>query len=430
MSRASRKNRLTGTLAGVVTVIGIAAAAALAAEWPQYRGPNFNGITDEVVKPWPAKGPKVVWRQKLGEGFGSFAVAKEKALCFTTVGQGGEQEGVFAYDAKSGKPLWHTVIGKTIAGEYQGGSNPRSTPTIAEDKVYVLSTYLKLACLNLSDGKLVWQHDIPVEFNGQGQLNTAGIKKWGVASSPIVTGDLVIVAGGGPNQTALAFDRKSGKVAWKALTEDITHATPTLAEIDGVKQVIFFFKSGLVSLDATSGKELWRYKFRWNISTAASPVVDGNVVYCSAAYDVGAGAIRVTRSAEGSFGVEEMWRKEGEDMNHWSTPVIRDGYVYGVFGWKKYALGCVELKSGKLMWTHPGVDKGGVILVKDGVLVQEETGGLVLVEASPQAYKELARAKPLMNPRGSRSEKCWSMPVVADGLIYTKSNAEGVCLQP
>src|SRR5205823_5159776 len=108
----------------------IAGAAAVAAEWPQYRGPNFNGTTEEVVKAWPAKGPTVVWRNKIGEGFGSFAVTKGKAVCFTTVRQGGEQEAVFAYDAKSGKPLWHTVVGKTIPGEYQGGSCPRSTPTI------------------------------------------------------------------------------------------------------------------------------------------------------------------------------------------------------------------------------------------------------------------------------------------------------------
>ena len=419
---------LTWACAAIVTG---AAGLATAEEWPRYRGPNWDGTTSESVPAWPASGPKVVWKQKLGEGFGSFAISQGKALVFTSNGQDSEQEAVFAFDATTGKPLWNTVVGETMTHDAaQGGNCPRSTPTIDGDKVYVLGTFLKLACLNLADGKPLWSHDLTKDFNGRGQLEVLGIKRWGAASSPIVTGDLVIVAGGGPNQTAIAFNKKTGKVAWKALTDDILHATPTLAEIDGVKQVIFFLKSGLVAVEPTNGKELWRYKFRYNISTAASPVVAGNLVYCSAAYDVGAAVCEVKKSAGGKFTVKELWRKEGEDMNHWSTPVYHDGYLYGVFGWKRYALGCVDIKTGKQMWSKPGVDKGGVILVKDGVLVQEETGGLVLIEASPAAYKELARTKPLMSPKVMGGEKCWTMPVVADGLIYTKSNAEGACLDP
>src|SRR5258708_2531110 len=124
----------------------------------------------------------------------------------------GSDEVCVGYDAATGKELWATPMGKTIV-EHQGGPGPRSAPTVDGDKVYVFGTYFKLACLSAADGKVVWEHDLGSEFSGQN--GTGGIKQWGNAQSPIVEGGLVLVAGGGEGQTFMAFDKATGKVAWK-----------------------------------------------------------------------------------------------------------------------------------------------------------------------------------------------------------------------
>lgn len=405
-------------------VVTLLASASFAADWPQYRGANSDGTSPEtnILKSWPQEGPRVVWKAPIGESFGSFAVSQGKAFAFF---ERGGNEVCVALDAATGKELWATPIDKTIF-ERQGGNGPRSTPTVdpgsAGGRVYVLGTYLKLACLNAADGKVVWQHDIQAAFDGQN--GTSGINKWGSASSPVVEGDLVLVAGGGEGQSLLAFNKTTGALAWKKHTEKITHATPTPATLHGVRQVIFFTQSGLVSVEPKSGDVLWRFAFPWQTSTASSPIVYQDMVYCSAAYNVGAGACKVEKTATG-WKATQLWRTPSELMNHWTTPVCKDGYIYGIFGTARDGaapLKCIEMATGKEMWSKPGFGGGGATTLVDGhVLVQGDKGPLVLVEATPKAYNEVARAQPL-------GGKCWTMAVVANGRIYARNTKEGICL--
>ena len=391
-----------------------------AADWPNYRGPNHDGISAEkgIAANWPASGPKEIWKTPLNDSFGSFAVSNGKACIFI------EREGdevCVALDANTGKELWATPIGKTIH-EGNGGNGPRTTPAIDGKLVYVYGTYLKLACLNLADGKIVWQHDIQEEFNGQNGTN--GIKEWGSAISPVVEGELVIVAGGGPGAAFLAFDKKSGKLAWKSGDEKITHATPTPATILGVRQLIFFMQSGLVSVSPKDGSELWKYPFPFNVSTASSPIVWQDVVYCSAGYGVGAGACQIAKSGTG-LAATELWRKKGSLINHWSTPVCVDGCLYGIYGFKDFGkapLKCVDIKTGEEKWSQPGFGSGSATTFVDGnVVVQSDTGALVLVKATPTAYTEVARTQLF-------SGKCWTMAVISNGRLYARNTKEGVCL--
>lgn len=402
-------------------------AALQAADWPQYRGPNCDGSTPEtILKTWPPEGPPVLWKIPLGESFGSFAVSGGQAFIFME--RRGDETCV-ALDAATGKELWARPLGATIF-EKQGGNGPRSTPTVDGGKVYLLGTSLLLACLNAADGKEIWKHDLAKEFGGTMQLRASGISAWGSAASPLLDGNLIFVHGGGKDRSFLAFDKTTGALAWQSQDELLTHATPAPATILGQRQIIFFCQSGLVSVAADSGALLWRHPVKFNISTASTPIVSGDIVYCSVGYNVGTDALRVSRDGA-AWTATLLWHKNQPFCNHWTTPVCKDGFLYGIYGFKDFVkpgsnagapLKCVELATGNEMWSQPGLGSGGgTILVGGQVLVQSDGGDLVLVEATPAAYKEAARFTPL-------GGKCWTMPVVSGGRIYARNTKMGVCL--
>ncbi len=397
-----------------------------AADWTQYRGPNHDGSSSEKISTkWPDSGLKQIWKAPTPNGFSSFAVSGGKA--FTQISR--EIEGVLrevciALDANTGKEIWVQPVGIVKYGDdggnagakdNRGGDGPRSTPSIDGDRVYVMSSDLVLYCFNAADGKKVWTKDLIKEHAGKNI-------SWKNAASPLIDGDFIFVAGGGAGQALLAFQKKDGKVAWKNESDSMTHATPIAATILGQKQIIFFTQQGLVSAAAENGNVLWRYKFPYVTSTAASPVVCGDIVYCSAGYGVGAGAVKIKK--EGSqFSATELWRKPNQLLNHWSTPVFKDGYLYGMFSFKQWDSGpvkCVEVATGNEIWSEPGFGPGNVILVDGNILALSDRGFLVLIEGSPKKYKELARAKAV-------DGKCWSTPALSEGRIYVRSTKEGAC---
>ncbi len=399
----------------IACLIGTIATAALA-DWPAFRGPNGDGISSEkMLASWPADGPKVLWKAPVAEGLGSIAVVGDKAYF---LGAEGENESCYAIELKTGKPLWSTqldITKKRPGG--QGGPGPGSGPAVADDKVYTYSSQLKLACLNAADGKVVWKHDIQSEFNGE--LTSAGaIKNWGNTCSPIIEGDLVIVPGGGPNQSALAFDKATGTLAWKGQSQTLTHATPTPATIDGVRQIIFFTQSGLLSLEPKTGKLLWKQPYKPATAIAASPVVEGDIVYCSIGYGVGGAAFKLTKAGE-NFTAKQLWHVPKQNMNQWSTPVCKDGYLYQVtgHGGNNLPLQCVELTTGKVMWSGPAVGPGEILLVDGKLIVQSATGKLLLVDPNPQAYKEISTAQPLAG-------QAWGWPAFSDGVFIYRTNKE------
>jgi len=350
-----------------VAAVGAVASgiqSAQCADWAQYRGANHDGVVSEaILKTWPAS-VKEVWKAPTTDGFSSFAVAE--GLACTVVKRDGK-ETLIALDAKTGKELWTAVLGtaKYDGGgdsgtpDNGGGDGPRSTPSIDGGKVYTLSEYIVLACFDAKTGNPVWSKDLRAEFGGR-------VFQWQAAASPLLDGDLIFVnsSSSNTNSSLMAFNKKDGSVAWKSQDEKATHSTPIIATILGVRQVIFLTQSGPVSVDPKTGALLWKADFK--VSTAgASPCVSGDIVYCAAAYNTGSAAFKIAKDGD-TFSATQLWRQKGNDFgNHWSTPVSKDGYLYGIF--KQAAFGsaplkCIELATGKEMWAQSGFGMGGQLL--------------------------------------------------------------------
>ena len=412
----------------ILATLALTTLSLHALDWPQYRGATSDGkTTEKIAKPWPATGPKVLWKAETPGGFSSFTVAGGKA--FTLVLReidGASQETVLALDAKTGKEAWAAALGpvkfddggNSGTPDNSGGDGPRSTPTTDGTHVFTMSSKVVLQSFDAASGKVLWTKDLITEHGGQNI-------KWQSAASPLLEGGMLFVAGGGPGESLLAIDPKDGKVLWKAFDEKMTHATPVPATILGQRQVIFFVQSGLLAVEPKTGKELWRYSFPYKVSTAASPIVAGDIVYCSAGYGIGAGAVRLTKNGD-AFIATEIYRMRGDKplANHWSTPVLKDGHLYGLFQFKEYGSGpmkCIDIANGTVKWEQPGFGPGQVILAGDQIVALSDKGELVLLDAKPDAYKELARADVL-------DGKCWSTPVLANGRVYARSTKEAVCL--
>lgn len=404
-------------IATAVTVSSLSMSAS-ADDWSQYRGPLGDGKSSESIAIKSGQ-LDVVWKANTPLGFSSFAVAEGRA--FTIIADGGK-ETLLALNANTGEEGWRVELGTTEYGHdggnagapnNKGGDGPRSTPTTSGANVYVYDSHMVLHCFDARTGKKIWKQDIMSDFAGR-EI------KWLNASSPVIDGEAVYVSGGGAGQSFLAFNKNDGQLIWKSGDETITHATPTLTTISGKKQLIFFVQSGLVGVDATTGNELWRTKFPFSVSTAASPVVEGNKVYCSAGYGVGAGLFEVT----GNSKVNEVWFKANELMNHWSTPIVHNGHLYGIYEFKKYGrapLQCVDLATGEIKWSERGFGPGNCILVGDKLVVLSDAGEVAIVSATPDGYQELARADVL-------DGKCWSTPAYSNGRIYVRSTEEAACI--
>lgn len=396
-------------------------------EWPAFRGTN-NGLAaaPKSVRDWKRVQLKKVWKQDTPAGFSSFAVAAGKAYTIITDEvDGNKGEVLVAHDAKSGKKVWSKplgVISKYDGGgdsgtpENKGGDGPRSTPVVNDGNVYAIDANLGVYCFSAVDGKPVWSHDVLKEY--------AGVQiKWQNAASPLIDGNVLMMCGGGAGQALLGFDKKTGNVLWKGEDDKMTHATPIVAEILGVHQAIFFTQKGLVAVNPLDGKVIWRADYKFAVSTAASPVVWNDIVYCSAGYNVGAGAFRISKSGDG-FKADPIWRKEGNDLaNHWSTPVVKDGFLYGMFSFKEYGKGpvaCVDIRTGDVKWKQEGFGPGQVILADKTIVAISDKGEIVFIDANSEKYTELKREQVVKG-------KVWSYPVLAYDHLYARSTTEGGC---
>ena len=388
------------------------------ANWPQYHGPFFDKSAQSTVlgikKSYPAN--QVIWKTPTPLGFSSFSVLSNSA--FTLIGEEDEdgllREVCISLDLASGKRIWSQNLGLASYGHAggnagvqgnSGGDGPRSTPSIKDGRVFVYDSSMTLHCLSAQTGEALWQVDLIDDHKGKNIM-------WKNASSPLLLNDLVIVCGGGKGQSFVAFEQKTGKVRWKTGSETMTHATPVFAKIHGVEQVIFLCRFGLISLTPQKGIELWRQEFPFKVSTAASPVVANDLIFCSAGYGVGAGVFEISLEQD-KWKSNPLWRKRNELMNHWSTPLFYDGNLYGIFGFKEYGkapLQCVDIKTGKIRWSQKGFGPGNLIRSGNTLWVLSDDGQIVAVSANPLDYHEIGRTELLEG-------KCWTTPIISKNIL-------------
>jgi outer membrane protein assembly factor BamB len=375
--------------------------------WAEFRGRARDGHYRErpIRTDWPAGGFEPIWRQPAGGGYASFAIAGGRAF---TIEQRGQNEVVAAYDVASGRELW-THEWRALFREMMGGDGPRATPTWAGGRVYALGATGELRALDDRTGALAWRVNI-LEDNGARNLD------WGMAASPLIIGDSVVVLPGGRNgRSVVAYDRTTGARRWSALDDKAAYAAPMLATLAAEPQLLVFTASRLVSLAADGSRVLWEFPWRTpNDINAAQPLVIGDSrVFISSSYGTGAAVVEVTRTADGRFQAREVWRNI-RMKNRFTSSVLHEGFIYGL---DENILACVDAATGDLRWKGGRYGYGQVLLASGHLVVLTEDGDLVLVRATPERHEEVARSAALEG-------KTWNHPAVTDGILLVRNLRE------
>jgi outer membrane protein assembly factor BamB len=391
----------------------LAATAATAADWPQFLGPRRDGVSPEtgLVQSWTAKGPPRVWDFDVGEGYSAPAVKGDRLILFHRIG---DREVVECLDSDTGKPRWKFAYATQYEDDFGKGNGPRATPLIAGNRVYALGADGWLHCLELETGKKVWARSIAQDYKVPRNF-------FGIGSSPVMEGELLLANVGGKGAGIVAFAGDSGREVWKATSDGASYASPVIATIDGQRQAIFFTREGIVLLDPSNGST--RFRMRWRARSeasvnATSPVVVNDLVFFSASYETGGILIRVRKE-----GVATVWQNDEALSSHYCNSVHHKGYLYGFDGRQEVGayLRCVELATGKVMWTRKRFGCGAMVLADGNLIVLTERGDLVLVEATPTGYLEKARAHVMGNL------PCRAHLALANGRLYGRDGAKLVC---
>ncbi len=398
-------------LASRPPVAELPARTPAANDWPQWRGPNRDGISAEtgLLKTWPAEGPKVLWRVALGNGFSAVSIANNRAY---TMFSDGTDEFALCVDANSGKEIWRFKSDPNYV-ERAGGDGPRCTPVVDGNMVYVISAFGKLYALQAGDGKKIWDHDLQKEFEAKMPI-------WGITTTPMVEGEMVLVDVGGKSAHSLmAFDKKSGKVVWNSQTDQPGYSAPIAVTIGGVRQLIFFTGANLVSVAPKDGKLYWSQPWQTQFFVnAATPIfIPENKIFISSGYEQGAGLFQI-QADNGRATSQSVWLNKNM-RNHMATCVYQDGYLYG---FDEANFKCLDAATGEDKWKMRGLGKGTVMLADGHLIVLSERGKLVLAEASPNGYVEKAGAQILKG-------KCWTAPSLSNGKLYLRNEREMVCVQ-
>lgn len=386
-------------------------------DWPQLLGPNRNGVSAEtgLLDRWPESGLKEVWRVPGGVGMSALAIVGDRLL--TLVQRDGRQW-LVAHDANTGTPIWQC----DLAPEYQNGmgDGPRAAPAVAGDQVFAFTGEGILAAIGLDDGKQLWSHDLVTEHNGEPAA-------YGMACSPLVVGDNVVVTIGAPDATVVALEARTGRLAWKGGNDPAGYSSPAVLKLGGQNQIVAATGGSLLGLAPASGTVLWRYPFETNYEcNIATPILIGDHVFFSAGEDHGSVLLAVKRQGK-RLEVDEVWSSFGSKSvlrSEWQTPLLLDGFLYGMDNLGGAGpithLTCIEAATGKRAWQKPRFGKGNLIAADGKLFISTMEGELVVVRATPDKYDEVGRQTVIGVTRQA--------PALLNGLLYLRDDAEIVCL--
>lgn len=373
------------------------------ADWPQFRGPDRNGISAETD--WAGDGSKVAWTAEIGLGFSSFSVANGRVV---TTGHADDQDTVFCFDATKGSLVWKHSYPADLGDKYfEGGTS--GTPTIHDGKVYHLSRWGDVFCFDAADGKVVWSKNVQKETGFR-------IPDWGYAGAPLVHGDLLILNVG---KAGVALNLSTGDLVWKSEDENAGYSTPYPIKVGTQELVVIGSGESYIAVEPATGKQAWEIEWRTRYGVnAADPILSGSELFVSSGYGRGCALFKL-----GAGDPEQVWLNK-ELRNQFNSSVLIDGALYGIDDDenKKASLKCLDWKTGELKWKEASIGFGALTAAAGKLILITAKGELVISKAAPGAYEELSRVQVL-------SGKCWTAPVLANGLIYCR-NSEGsvVCL--
>lgn len=392
--------------------------AASTSDWPQWRGPERNGISQErgLLKQWPAGGPKLLWQvNDIGDGYSTPAVVGTRIYLMSNRGM--ENEFVQALSTQDGKPIWTTRVGN-VGNPNQNPNYPkaRSTPTVDGDFIYALGSDGDLTCLEARSGKISWQKSIRKEFGGQPG-------EWAYAESPLVDGDVVLVTPGGAQATIVALNKKTGAVIWKSAVpggDSAAYASAILVQAAGRKQYVQFLTKGIVGVDAKTGQFLWRYAdVAKGPAQYFTPVARDGYVY-GGALGVGGGLVRL-KLDQGGVAAEQVYFTRGLP-NGIGGAVLVGEHLYGTEVGQR--LVAVEFTTGKMKWQAENFGWSSVAYADGLLYLHGVNGEVALVEANPEAYHEKGRFTPPAPPKHGQSgpfpEMAFAYPVIANGRLYIR----------
>lgn len=407
----------------VVVLLSLTAAASTTAnDWPQWRGPQRNGVSQEtgLLKEWPKEGPKLLWQVKDGgAGYSTPAVAGERLYLLGN--EGLDNEFVQALAVKNGQRVWRTPLGK-VGNPNQQPNMPaaRSTPTLDGESLYALGSDGDLACLETATGKVRWQKSLRADFGGKPG-------NWAYSESPLIDGDLLLCTPGGGEATLVALNKKTGAVIWKCAApggDAAAYTSAIIVEAGGVKQYVQMLDKGLVGVEAKTGKFLWRYDktvSRFN-ATIPTPVAHGDGVY-SAGAGTGGGLVRLKASG-GAVEAEPAYFSPKLPTAIGGSVLVGD-YLYGA---GNEGMLCVEFATGDIKWEDRALGAASLCLADGRLYLHGENGDAALVEPTPAGYREKGRFTPPDQPgHANPMEKSWAYPVVANGRLYLRDRGTLWC---
>jgi outer membrane protein assembly factor BamB len=412
-------------------------------DWPCFLGPTGDSVSREkgIAAPWPKEGPKLVWQKELGVGYAMPSVSRGRLFVFDRVRN---RARLRAWNAETAETLWTFEYPTDYRDHYGYNGGARCCPVIDDDRVYIYGAEGMLHCVSARDGKPVWKVDTKAEFGVVQNF-------FGVGSTPVVEGDLLLVmVGGSPKgsegtpfeelkgngSAVVAFDKLTGKVRYKVGDELASYASPVVATIGGRRYGLFFARGGLLGIEPATGKIDFHYPWRASLLesvNASNPVVVGDRVFLTECYELGSALVEVKAG-----GVKEVWTDRAKPSRakslkcHWMTPIHVDGYVYGSSGrhQNEAELRCVELATGKVMWREPGLTRSSLLWIDGHFVCLGEDGWLRLLKVNPRKYEEVSSV--LLKGRDGQpllEEPCWAAPIVSNGLLYARGKDRLVCLE-
>ena len=394
-----------------IICIGVISASTYAGDWPQLLGPERNGTApsdEKLLTTWPSGGPEKTWSIDIGQGFAGPVIQDQLLLVFH---RNGNKERVDVFDTETRQSRWETEW----PAEYRGGINPdagpRATPTIHNKVVFAMGASGRLVAMTMENGEILWERNTAREFRAQEGY-------FGFGSSPIASGNKVIVNIGGDTGGIVAFDEKTGETAWTLGDYKASYSSPVTTTLQGKPAIICVTRLHVVAVEADTGNLIWEIPFgaRGPTVNGAAPIVLKDRLFLTASYRIGAEMHKLTGSNP-----TKIWSSDRSLSSQYASVVAHDGFIYGTHGREDIPpahFRCIDANTGAIKWSADDHGVTHVLRVRDHLLLLTIEGQLSVVKANPAKYEPIVSAK--ITDEGTRA-----VPALANGILYLRTTNDG-----